>query len=433
MDFSKKSMLIALTILLLASTNTFAQFVSQQNGPWDEGATWGNNNPGIAGVDYPAQDDAVTIQNGHIVVVNNNNDNGGPANSPEGLGLPNVGDGLTNGSTDFPSAETNMFYHTGDIAILAGGTLQITRPVIFAGQTIINGTLTTTSDVVNLGTLNATSSATLDIGDDYIMTGNSVTDIDGNILTADDLYIDHLDAVIGGQGSLGIADDIQTFNPRNHDPQNQICQNFTIGCGDDCDPSSGGAQASMVGTSGHPICQTLDLPVEFKTLTTKNISNFKIVVDWSTASELNNDYFVVQHSTDGAEWEDLGTVKGAGTSKMTNYYEFIDLSPAPQYNYYRIKQVDFDGTTDYSKTLVEFVEPQAQSISLSPNPVGRNSPLRISSNTAIQQVMVINQQGKVLQNIQQPSDSINTDFAPGMYYLRIKTEEVWTIKKLVIF
>ena len=90
------------------------------------------------------------------------------------------------------------------------------------------------------------------------------------------------------------------------------------------------------------------LPVEFSYF---GVIDNKGVVEliWETATELNNDYFEVQRSANGMEWEDKGSLKGAGTSVSPNTYSFYDYTPEKGINYYRIKQVDFDETTDYSE------------------------------------------------------------------------------------
>ena len=99
-------------------------------------------------------------------------------------------------------------------------------------------------------------------------------------------------------------------------------------------------------------------------------------LDWETASEVNNDYFEVQRrSPRSDEWETIGTVKGAGTSIVSNTYTFtdqdFDLSePGSHTYYYRLQQHDFDGQSEYSSIrsiTVEVQEPDA--ISAYPNPV----------------------------------------------------------------
>lgn len=70
--------------------------------------------------------------------------------------------------------------------------------------------------------------------------------------------------------------------------------------------------------------------------------------DWSTASEINNDYFSVEKSNDGIFFNQIGTIKGAGTSATTQNYSFYDYEPFSPVSYYRLKQVDYDGQFTYS-------------------------------------------------------------------------------------
>jgi hypothetical protein len=102
-----------------------------------------------------------------------------------------------------------------------------------------------------------------------------------------------------------------------------------------------------------------------------------IVLKWTTASELNNDYFIVQRSADGKQFENIGTVKGNGTTNSLSSYQYIDETTA--YNklqtttFYRLKQVDFDGRFEYSKTVVvnnqqTMANSQQLALHASPNP-----------------------------------------------------------------
>lgn len=70
-------------------------------------------------------------------------------------------------------------------------------------------------------------------------------------------------------------------------------------------------------------------------------------IEWTTLSELNNDYFEVEKSTNGKDFKVIARQNGAGSTNAAHFYAFIDDTPAPQ-NYYRLKQVDFDGTVTYS-------------------------------------------------------------------------------------
>jgi hypothetical protein len=88
-------------------------------------------------------------------------------------------------------------------------------------------------------------------------------------------------------------------------------------------------------------------PVTFMSFTAEKASQ-NVVLNWSTATEKNNDYFAVERSADGVHFEQIGTVKGNGTSNAINYYTFNDYSFHNGSIYYRLKQVDFDGKYEYS-------------------------------------------------------------------------------------
>lgn len=76
------------------------------------------------------------------------------------------------------------------------------------------------------------------------------------------------------------------------------------------------------------------------------------VLKWVTVSETNNDYFLLERSTNGETFEPIGEVDGAGTTNERLEYEFIDHSAPTGLNYYRLKQVDFDGASSYSRTIL---------------------------------------------------------------------------------
>ena len=64
---------------------------------------------------------------------------------------------------------------------------------------------------------------------------------------------------------------------------------------------------------------------------------------WATASEINNDYFLIERSIDGINWDRIGTMEGAGNSNTGIVYDFDDTEFQDSLNYYRLSQVDFDG------------------------------------------------------------------------------------------
>ncbi len=77
----------------------------------------------------------------------------------------------------------------------------------------------------------------------------------------------------------------------------------------------------------------------------------QVDIYWSTASEINNEYFIVERSTDGRNFKEIIRQDGAGNSQVTLNYSDVDLSPETGINYYRLKQVDYNGSYSYSAII----------------------------------------------------------------------------------
>ena len=73
---------------------------------------------------------------------------------------------------------------------------------------------------------------------------------------------------------------------------------------------------------------------------------------WVTATEINNEGFSIQRSRDGKNWEEVTFVSGHGDSEREHMYTFVDESPYLGFNYYRLKQMDFDGRSELTPVRV---------------------------------------------------------------------------------
>ncbi|MBK8655673.1 MAG: T9SS type A sorting domain-containing protein [Haliscomenobacter sp.] len=82
------------------------------------------------------------------------------------------------------------------------------------------------------------------------------------------------------------------------------------------------------------------------------------LLTWRTASELNNDYMAVERSADAIEFQEIGRVKGQGTTQQPQDYRFTDEDPLPGINYYRLRQVDIDGAMEYHKVVAVDFRPE---------------------------------------------------------------------------
>ncbi len=108
------------------------------------------------------------------------------------------------------------------------------------------------------------------------------------------------------------------------------------------------------------------LPVELTTFF-GTVKGAATELSWQTATESNNDHFSIQRSPNGQNYTEIGQVKGAGTSYEPQEYTFIDEHPLQGKNYYRLKQVDFDGKFSFSP-VVTATFGQAHPMTLAPLP-----------------------------------------------------------------
>ena len=128
--------------------------------------------------------------------------------------------------------------------------------------------------------------------------------------------------------------------------------------------SSTAAQGFSWFNIGTPNSQAL--PVEFAGMTT-TCDEEAISIRWSTESEHNNDYFRIEKSTDGNEWDILGYVDAVGNSSLLNGYEYMDVDYRSN-SYYRLYQVDQDGSEKLLSTLYTDCDVATDEISSFPNP-----------------------------------------------------------------
>lgn len=133
------------------------------------------------------------------------------------------------------------------------------------------------------------------------------------------------------------------------------------------------------------------LPVELIDFKASLFKDDKARLEWSTASETNNDYFEIERSSNGIDFRSLGKVSGNGTTTLASNYEYLDQSPPAGTQYYRLKQVDFDGQFSYSDIKSVNLSLLNNQISLFPNP--GNEYVFIQSKSNIKMIRVYNTLG----------------------------------------
>lgn len=121
-----------------------------------------------------------------------------------------------------------------------------------------------------------------------------------------------------------------------------------------CDFIGAGANAGDAAgyTAGCPGSSCEIVPVETTFFKGKVIRDNQVQLTWQTASEIDNEGFEIQRANADFKWEFLDFEKGNGNSTETIDYFFVDKTPYPGTNYYRFKQIDFDGNHEFSKVVV---------------------------------------------------------------------------------
>lgn len=212
----------------------------------------------------------------------------------------------------------------------------------------------------------------------------------------------------------------------------------------DFDPNNAGGDFTATGTSDNAFLAKYSsqilLPITLSKFEAKPTKNLTIQLEWITSSEINNDFFTIQRSTDLEKWEDIIYKKGAGNSNVNLTYHDIDYKPILGVSYYRLKQTDYNGSFTYSDVRAVKFNNQNE-ISFYPNPAssilnidfgsGLNEELTISIVNALGQQMYNHSFDIVTEK--NTSEKINIEqLTDGVYFISFKTGSTIESKKLII-
>ncbi len=197
-------------------------------------------------------------------------------------------------------------------------------------------------------------------------------------------------------------------------------------------PASGAGGYTM-NFSGTASLDCSVLPVELSEFNVEYAPEMGVVdLIWKTATEHNNDFWEVERSTDGENWEVINQVKGAGTTEYETQYYAVDPNPFAGVNYYRVTQWDFNGSGRSSEVrTVNILDDFYDMISLFPNPTNGSTEVIFNSYT-VEQVMlnVTDAEGKVVVNMpidaQKGGNRFDLDMSAqqrGLYIITITTRD----------
>ena len=319
---------------------------------------------------------------------------------------------VTNGATLNVELDVTVNGHTsidGDLNLTNAGSVFVTDSLFVSGNISISGMITEELDgdlvVSNGGVVIVENGGKLDISDDVLVSdggtvgvqvggeinvgdmllnspegnpapplGNSSQGtfiIHGQVTVENEVYIYDTtpDSEISGTGTLEIVNSGGSYTNLEND--------FSI------DDSNCGGGLTCQGSS-------VPLPVElisFKAVV--NESSTKLI--WSTAQEVNNKGFFVEHSNGGSDFKPIGFVSGNGTTNESKSYCYVD-QPRPRDSYYRLRQLDLDGRSKLHHVIFVEASTLPKSISIYPNPV--SDQLTLIGPEGVYELNVVDQLGR---------------------------------------
>jgi len=191
---------------------------------------------------------------------------------------------------------------------------------------------------------------------------------------------------------------------------------------------NGGLSANSASAS---ISVTSPLPVELSDFTLSATFD-KIYLNWVTSSEKNNSHFEIERSIDGVEFRKIGKVNGAGNSDQLLLYYFNDENAAEGINYYRLAQVDYDGTKKYSE--IKSANNSVATVTAFPNPFSNSTTVILPNLTPVS-IELYDSRGKLINtysfNESTSSFTIGENLRPGIYQLKISSSNFTSNLKLI--
>ena len=167
------------------------------------------------------------------------------------------------------------------------------------------------------------------------------------------------------------------------------------------------------------------LPVDFSLFNAEFVHDH-VKINWQTTTETNNNYFIIQKSTNGRTWENIDRVEGAKNSSQNITYHFDDKTPYLGTSYYRLKQVDLDGKYTYSETKMVNVDAiDHDEIHVNPNPTTGVFTIK-GDQINIEDIAIFDVNGKnvtALVKMQNAQTEIHVDLEnlnDGVYILKVK-------------
>jgi len=313
-------------LIFFLPTLALSQATFTTTGNWDNASNWTGSNIG------DDVNENVTINNNRTAFIQ----------TGFSYTIGNLSFGNSSGLTIDAAATLNVGDASNPRNLTANNsaTITVTGTLIIWGDLVVNNSLTwnITGSVIIKGNIIMNNGASLSVSGNLTVDGNFTGGANTNV------------TITGGGGvSVGGIVDVGNNSNLTGPPGS-----FTAG---------GCAQGS-----GSSFCNNGVLPIELLYFNAVRAGT-EIKITWATSKEEGFDYFVVQHSKNGEQYQDIGSLNGAGYNTASRIdYTFVHDQPLLGSNYYRLKAVDLDGTFEYFGPVVVIFD-GPRSVSVYPNPV----------------------------------------------------------------
>lgn len=171
---------------------------------------------------------------------------------------------------------------------------------------------------------------------------------------------------------------------------------------------------------------------------TANCDNNAASLSWSTASEINNDYFIIEKSSDGFIFEEVAQIKGGGNSNQLINYQYLDINENQGLTYYRLVQVDYDGKTETFNPIVVDCSTKNNFNFIVVNPVVGDLSVYLNGDmTEIVDLQIIDMTGKtvLIKSLQAQQNQWNysvSNLSPGVYKVIFSGNNFYQSNSVVI-
>lgn len=172
--------------------------------------------------------------------------------------------------------------------------------------------------------------------------------------------------------------------------------------------------------------------IEFQGYSLNNQNN----LTWKTKSETNNSHFIIERSVNQSDFMEIGRVEGNGNSNQVLEYSFADQAPYSGHNYYRIKQIDFNGEFSYTNVVHIYLDEDQSNIQIVPNPNNGNFSLLTNTSSEKGNITIYNLNGSIAMETPYVNNAGHmyniSALAPGIYVLMLESESNVSYEKFVI-